>query len=86
MLNAEVVPARNDVLGVVDSLSALQRLSQQRHQIEASLLYREVWTDAITDRVGGAGLGVVVALVAFHRIGRLQREIHRQRRGREPHA
>lgn len=78
MLNAEVVPARNDVLGVIDNLSALQRLSEQRIQFEASVMYREVWLDAIAIMSAALGLGVVVALVAVHRIGRLQRETHRQ--------
>ncbi len=80
MLNAEVVPARNDVLGVVDSLSALQRLSQQLYQIEASLMYREVWINALTIVSVAVALGIVVASVAFWRIGRLERETRRQSR------
>jgi signal transduction histidine kinase len=80
MLNAEVVPARNDVLGVVDTLSALQRLSQQLYQIEASLMYREVWINALTIVLVAVALGIVVASVAFWRIGRLEREIHRKSR------
>lgn len=81
VLRAEVVPARTDVLGVVDSLSALQRLSQQKHQVEMSLLYRDVRVRAIIIVSVAIVLGIVVASFAFWRIGRLEREIHRQRLG-----
>lgn len=79
MLRRHVVPARRDVLAVVDDLSALQRLSQQRQQVEASLLYRSVRDRFLRNVTGAIVLGLLVACFAFWHVGRLEREIHRQR-------
>lgn len=79
MLRREVVPARQDVLQIVDRISALQRVSQQRRQTEASVLNGQVRTRFVV--IGSATLvmGVLVALFAFWRVGELESQIHRQR-------
>jgi signal transduction histidine kinase len=79
MLRRHVVPARRDVLAVVDNLSALQQLSQQRQQVEASLLFPEVRNRFLRNVSGAILIGMVVACFAFLHVGRLEREIHRQR-------
>lgn len=79
MLRRNVVPIRGDVLAVVDNLSALQRLSQQRQQVEASLLYRSASDRFLRNVAGAIVLGLLVACFAFWHVGRLEREIHRQR-------
>ena len=74
-----VVPARENVLGIVDSLTALQRLAQQRHEIEVSILYADVRTRLLT--IGGVAIlvGLLVAWFATRHVRRLHREIERQR-------
>ena len=79
VLRQQVVPARRDVLAVVDDLSALQRLSQQRQQVEASLLYSSVRGRFLRNVAGAIVLGLIVACFAFWHVGRLEREIQRQR-------
>jgi signal transduction histidine kinase len=80
-----VVPARDNVLKIVDSLTALQRLAQQRHDIEVSLLYADVRTRLLT--IGGIAIlvGLVVAWFATRHVRRLHREIERQRSAEVQH-
>ena len=79
LLRSQVVPVRRDVLAVVDNLSALQRLSQQRQQVEASLLYPAVRDEFLLNVSGAILIGLVVACFAFWHVGRLEGEIHKQR-------
>ena len=80
-----VVPARDNVLKIVDSLTALQRLAQQRHDIEVSLLYADVRTRLLT--IGGIAIlvGLLVAWFATRHVRRLHREIERQRSAEVQH-
>ena len=79
MLRRHAVPARNDVLAVVDNLGALQRLSQQRQQVEMSLLYPAVRNEFLRNVTGAILIGLLVASFAFWHVGRLEHEIQRQR-------
>jgi signal transduction histidine kinase len=74
-----VVPARENVLKIVDTLTALQRLAQQRHDIEVSLLYAEVRTRLLTIGSVAILVGLLVAGFATRHVRRLHREIERQR-------
>jgi signal transduction histidine kinase len=73
-----VVPARENVLGIVDSLTALQRLAQQRHDIEVSLLYAEVRTRVLAIGSIAIVVGLLVAWFATRHVRKLHREIERQ--------
>jgi signal transduction histidine kinase len=74
-----VVPARENVLKIIDTLAALQRLSQQRHDVEVSILYAEVRTRLLTIGSIAILVGLVVASFATRHVRRLHREIERQR-------
>jgi signal transduction histidine kinase len=74
-----VVPARENVLKIVDSLTALQRLAEQRHDIEVSLLYANVRTRLLTIGAVAILVGLAVAWFATRHVRRLHREIERQR-------
>jgi signal transduction histidine kinase len=74
-----VVPARENVLKIVDSLTALQRLQQQQHDVEVSLLYAAVRTRLLTIGSIAILVGVAVASFATRHVRRLHREIERQR-------
>lgn len=74
-----VVPARENVLGLVDSLTALQRLALQRHDIEVSLLYAEVRSRLLAIGSIAILVGLLVAWLATGYVRRLHREIERQR-------
>jgi signal transduction histidine kinase len=79
LLRRRVVPARDNVLQIVDRISALQRLSAQRQETESSLLYDELRARIVA--VGAATILIagVMALFAFGRVGRLERELDRRR-------
>jgi signal transduction histidine kinase len=79
LLQRDVLPARTNVLKLLDSLRALQDLSQQAHDVEVALLYREARTRFLAIVSGALLLGVGVAWFAFRRVGGLEAEIHRQR-------
>ena len=78
-LRRRIVPRRETILRILDRLAALRSVAEQRHQVEMSLLYREV-----SQRLLGMGgltilVGLVVAFLATRHVGRLEREIDRQR-------
>jgi signal transduction histidine kinase len=80
LLRRQVVPARQNILQIVDRIAALQSFSRQRQRIEASLLY-----DQVRARFMAVGLAtilgaVLVAGLAFRRVRRLESELHRRRR------
>src|SRR5688572_16552053 len=78
LLRKRVVPARNSILEIVDSLSALQRASRLRHEEEASRLYGEARTRVVSMASLAIVVGLVVAYVASRHVGKLEREIERQ--------
>ena len=78
-LRREVLPHRRHVLSVIDNLAALQRLAQQRHEVETALLYYGVRTRFIVIVSGALVLGIIVAVFAVWHVGGLEREIERKR-------
>jgi signal transduction histidine kinase len=74
-----VVPARENILKILDTLSALQQLERQQHDVVISLLYRDVRLRVLG--FGGLAIaaGILVAALASAYVGRLQREIEAQR-------
>ena len=78
-LRQRVVPHRDTILRILDRLAALRGVAGQRHEVEMSLLYGEV-RQRLLDMGGLTMLiGIVVALLATWYVGRLEREIDRQR-------
>jgi two-component system sensor histidine kinase UhpB len=73
------VPRRDRILRILDRLGALRAMAAQRNEVENSLLYAEVRQRLL--QIGGLAilLGIVVAVVATWHVGRLEREIDRQR-------
>jgi signal transduction histidine kinase len=78
VLRQRIVPARQSILEIVDSLSALQRASRERHEAEATLLYSDAQTRVITLASLAIVVGLIVAFVASRQVGRLEREIERR--------
>jgi signal transduction histidine kinase len=74
-----VVPARENVLKIVDTLTALQRLGRQGHDVEVSLLYADVRTRLLAIGSFAIVVGLLVAWFATGHVRRLHREIERQR-------
>jgi signal transduction histidine kinase len=74
-----VVPAREDVLKIVDTLATLQQLERQQHGVVVSLLYRDVRMRLLAIGALAIAVGVLVASFASAHVGRLQREIESQR-------
>ena len=79
-LRSKIVPRRDIILRILDRLAALRAVAAQRHEIEMSLLYAEVRQRLL--EIGGLALlvGLIVAAIATSHVGRLGREIDRQRR------
>jgi signal transduction histidine kinase len=78
VLRQRIVPARQSILEIIDSLSALQRASRQRHEAEAALLYNNARTRVLSLASFAIVLGLVVAVVATRHVGRLEHEIERR--------
>jgi signal transduction histidine kinase len=79
LLRRQVVPARENILQIVERIAALQSFSRERQRVEASLLYDQVRARFVA--VGAATIiaAVVVAALAFRRVRRLEAELHRRR-------
>ena len=78
LLRQRIVPARQSILEIVDSLSALQRASRERHEAEAALLYGSAQTRVISLASLAIVVGLVVAFLATRHVGRLEQEIERR--------
>ena len=78
VLRQRIVPARQSILEIVDSLSGLQRASRERHEAEATLLYSNARTRVISLASLAIVVGLIVAFVASRHVGRLEREIDRR--------
>jgi signal transduction histidine kinase len=80
LIRSRVAPARESILQIVDSLSALERASIDSHEAEAAQFYR----DAERRVTWLASLALVAALltafIAARHVGRLEREIGRRQR------
>jgi signal transduction histidine kinase len=78
-LRSRVVPSRNTILQILDRLSGLQALSQRRHEAEASALYAELRNRLLLIGALAIVVGLIVALLATHHVGHLERQIEDQR-------
>jgi signal transduction histidine kinase len=78
VLRQRIVPARQSILEIVDSLSALQRASRERLESEATLLYNNARTRVMTLASLAIVVGLIVAFAASRQVGRLEREIERR--------
>ena len=78
-LRERIVPRRDTILRILNKLAALRTIAERRHQVETSLMYAEVRQRLFN--TGGLSilLGLIVAVVATWHVGRLEREIERQR-------
>ena len=80
LLRNRVVPKRDNVLQILDQLSALQQVANQRRQEDISGLYQQVRTRLLTMGAVTLVAALLVAVMASLHVSRLQREIERQRR------
>jgi signal transduction histidine kinase len=78
-LRERIVPRRDTILRILDRLTALRSVAEQRHQIETSLMYAEVRQRLFNTGLLSILLGIIVAVLATWYVGRLEREIERQR-------
>ena len=78
-LREKIVPRRDRILRILDRLAALRSVAEQRHQIETSLMYAEVRQRLLNTGLLSLLVGIIVAVLATWYVGRLEREIERQR-------
>jgi signal transduction histidine kinase len=83
VLRRRVVPSRTAILQILDRLSELQVLSQQRHETEVSALYGELRNRFLLFGSLAILVGLIVAVLATNHVGRLERQIERQRSDEE---
>ena len=78
-LRRRIVPRRDTILRILDRLAALRTVAERRHDLETSLLHGEVRQRLVNMGSLSIFIGLVVASLATLQVGRLQREIERQR-------
>lgn len=79
VIRLQLVPARESILQIVASLTALERASIENHEDEAARFYLEGQRRVLWLASLALGAGFFVAVVASRHVGRLQREIETQR-------
>ena len=85
VLRRQVVPARTNVLSVVDRLTDLQRDAQRQREAEVAALYSEVRFRFVEIGVATLLIGLAVSAFVLVRVSRLERELE-QRREAEAHT
>lgn len=83
VIRGQIVPARESILQIIDSLAALERASINGHEEEAAQFYIEAQNRVSWLASLALGAGLIVAVVASRHVGRLQREIELQRLAEE---
>ena len=83
VLRRRVVPSRTSILQILDRLSELQVLSQQRHEAEVSALNHELRNRFFVIGALAILVGLIVATLATKHVGRLERQIEQQRAGEQ---
>jgi len=78
VLRQQIVPARQSILEIVDSLSALQQASRERHEAEAARLNSDAQTRVISLASLAIVVALIVAFIASRHVGRLEDEIQRR--------
>ena len=79
VLRRRVVPSRNTILQIIDRLSDLQLLSEQRYAADVSALYAELQNRLMVTGALAILVGVLVAVLATYHVSRLEQQIDRQR-------
>lgn len=79
VLRRRVVPSRNTILQIIDRLSDLQLLSEQRHEADVSALYSELQNRLMYTGALAILVGLMVAVLATYHVGRLEQQIDKQR-------
>jgi signal transduction histidine kinase len=82
VLRRQVVPARTNVLSVIDQLTDLQRTAERQREADASALYAAVRRRFVGIGAATLALGVIVSWFVLFRVGGMEREIE-ERRDRE---
>jgi signal transduction histidine kinase len=82
-LQSELVPARESVLEIVNSLAGLERASLESHEEEAARFYFERQRRVLWLATLALGAGIVVAVLVSRHVGRLQGELEQQRRAEQ---
>ena len=78
VIRGQLVPARESILQIVNSLAALERASIENHEEEVARFYREGQTRVVWLASLALMAGLIVAFLASRHVGRLQREIELQ--------
>jgi len=79
VLRRQVVPARTNVLSVVDRLTDLQRTAERQREADASVLYAEVRRRFVEIGIATLVVGAAVSWFVLFRVGALERELHERR-------
>jgi signal transduction histidine kinase len=79
VLRKQVVPARTNVLSIIDRLTDLQRTAQRERGAEAAALFADVRNRFVQVGVATLLIGGIVSWLVLRRVGGLERELHRRR-------
>ena len=79
VLRRQVVPARTNVLTIVDRLADLQRLAQRQREAEAAALYADVRFRFVAIGIATLLIGAGVSWFVLRRVGGLEQELYRRR-------
>ena len=82
-LRSRLVPARDSVLDIVNSLAGLERASIESHEEEAARFYLDGQRRVLWLATLALGAGILVAVLVSRHVGRLQGEIEQQRRAEQ---
>ncbi len=85
VIRGQLVPVRESILQIVNSLAALERASIESHEEDAARFYLEGQRRVLWLASLALGAGLIVAVVASRHVGRLQREIELQRLAEAQH-
>ena len=69
ILRSEVLPARMDVVQVLDEMKELQRVSQEEHDRQVAVLYADVRSRLLWVVAGALVMGIGIAWFAFWHVG-----------------
>jgi signal transduction histidine kinase len=83
VIQTQLVPARESILQIVNSLAALERTSIESHEEEASRFYLEGQQRVLWLASLALGAGLLVAVLVARHVGRLQKEIGQRQQADE---
>jgi len=79
VLRRRVVPARTNVLSVVDRLTELQRAAERQREADASDLYNDARIRFVQISVATLVIAALVSAFVLRRVDRLERELQQRR-------